>query len=248
MKKIVVFFVSISICFLSLNAQTVDEIISKYHESIGGLDKLKAHTSVKAIGKAPTPQGDFPFVFYQEKPNKMKVVIDIMGQKMVAQAYDGETAWMLNPFMGETAQKLPAEQAKSVMNEAELEDPFIDYAAKGHEVSLEGTEDVQGIQCYKVKLTKFKGNAERESTQYYYFDKENYIPIMVKTVVKVGDQPGQEVETYFSDYQEVNGGLVMPFTMEVKMAGQVVQSMVFDSIFINVDIPDEEFKFPEEEE
>lgn len=244
MKKIVLFFVSVSLCFFTLNAQTVDEIISKYHKSIGGVDKLKAHTSVKAIGKAPTPQGDFPFEFYQEKPNKIKVVIDIMGKKMVAQAYDGETAWMLNPFMGESAQKLPEDQSKSVREEAELEDPFIDYAAKGHEVTLEGTADIEGVQCFVVKLVKHKGNAEKESTQYYYFDKENAIPIMVKTSVKVGDQAGQQVETYFSDYREVEGGIVMPFSMEVKMGDQVVQAMVFDTITINTDIPDEEFKFP----
>lgn len=248
MKKVVFIFMALAVYFLGVNAQTVDEIISKYHQSIGGIDKLKSHTSTKAIGKAPTPQGDFPFEFYQEKPNKIKVVIDIMGQKMVAQAYDGETAWMLNPFTGGVAEKLPDEQAKAVISEAEIEDPFLDYAAKGHEVTLEGTEDVQGVPCYKIKLTKYKDNPEKESTQYFYFDKETSVPIMTRTSVKVGDQAGQEVETYLSDYQEIEGGMIMPFSFEVKMAGQVVQSMVFDTITVNEDIPDEEFKFPGEEQ
>jgi outer membrane lipoprotein-sorting protein len=246
MKKTVLTLVVLSLCIFWINAQTVDEIISKYHQSIGGVDKLKAHTSTKAIGKAPTPQGDFPFELYQEKPNKMKVVMDIMGKKMVAQAYDGQTAWMLNPFMGETAQKLPEGQAKSIIDEAEFEDPFLNYAAKGHEVSLEGTEEIQGVQCYKVKLVKYKGNEAKESTQYYYFDKESGIPIMIKSFIKVGDQAGQEIDTYLSDYQEVEGGMIMPFSFEVKMAGQVVQSMIFEKIIINQDIPDEEFKFPGE--
>jgi outer membrane lipoprotein-sorting protein len=246
MKKTVLTLVAFSLCFLDINAQTVNEIISKYLQSMGGVDKLKSHTSTKAIGKAPTPQGDFPFELYQEKPNKIKVVIDIMGKKMVAQAYDGQTAWMLNPFMGETAQKLPEDQAKSIVDDAEFEDPFIDYAAKGHEVTLEGIEDVQGVPCYKIKLIKYKGNAEKESTQYYYFDKETSVPVMVKTSIKVGDQAGQEIETYLSDYQEVEGGIVMPFAFEVKMGGQVVQSVVFEKVTINTDIPDEEFIFPGE--
>jgi len=245
MKKVVLTLAAFSVCLLGIKAQTVDEVISKYIQSIGGADKLKSHTSIIAIGKAPTPQGDFPFELYQKKPNKIKVVIDIMGKKMVAQAYDGETAWMLNPFMGETAQKLPDDQAKSIIDDAELEDPFLDYAAKGHEVTLEGTEDVQGVQCNKVKLIKYKGNPDKESTQYYYFDKENFVPVMIKSSIKVGDQAGQEIETYLSDYQEVEGGMVMPFSFEVKMAGQVVQSMVFEKVTINSDIADEEFKFPE---
>ena len=126
MKKIVLSLLVLSVFTFCLNAQTVNDIIGKYHQNIGGIDKLKALTSTKAIGKAPTPQGEFPFELYQEKPNKMKVVIDIMGKKMVAQAYDGQTAWMLNPFMGETAQQLPADQAKSIIEEADFEDPFID--------------------------------------------------------------------------------------------------------------------------
>jgi outer membrane lipoprotein-sorting protein len=244
MKKIVLSLLVLSIFSFCLNAQTVDEIIGKYHKNSGGIDKLKALTSTKAIGKAPTPQGDFPFEVYQEKPNKMKVVIDIMGKKMVAQAYDGKTAWMLNPFMGETAQQLPADQAKSIIEEADFEDPFIDYAAKGHEVVLEGTEEVQGVQCYKVKLVKYKGNAEKESTQFYYFDKEAFLPLMVKTSVGSGPQAGQVIETYLSNYQDAGDGMIMPFTMEIKMGGQVVQSMVFEKITINEDIPDDEFKFP----
>jgi outer membrane lipoprotein-sorting protein len=243
MKKIVLSLLALSILTFCVNAQTVDEIIGKYYKSIGGMDKNKSLTSTKAIGKAPTPQGDFPFELYKEKPNKVKVVIDIMGKKMVAQAYDGKTAWMLNPFVGETAQELPADQAKSIIDGAEFEDPFINYAAKGYVVSLEGTEDIQGIQCYKVKLVKNKGIADKESTQYYYFDKESGLPLMIKTTVSVGSQE-QEVETYLSDYRDAGDGMIMPYSFEVKMGGQVVQSMVFDKITLNEDIPDDEFKFP----
>ncbi|MBN1413994.1 MAG: outer membrane lipoprotein-sorting protein [Bacteroidales bacterium] len=246
MKKIVSVFVLLSFCIFGIYAQTADEIISKYHQSMGGLDKFKAHTSTKAIGTAPTPQGDFPFEFYQEKPNKIKVVMDIMGKKFVAQAYDGQTAWMLNPFVGDTALRLSDEQAKAVMEEAEFEDPFIDYAAKGHEVILEGTEDVQGVPCYKINLTKYKGNTEKENTQYYYLDKETCIPIMTKTFVKAGPQAGQVMETYFSDYKEVGDGLMMPFSFEVKSAGQIIQILTFEKIILNEDIPDEEFEFPGE--
>jgi outer membrane lipoprotein-sorting protein len=244
MKKILALSLILPLFAFCANAQTVDDIINKYHQSIGGVDKLKEHTSTRAIGKVPTPQGDFPFELYQEKPNKMKVVIDIMGKKMVAQAYDGQTAWMLNPFAGETAQRMPEDQAKSLIDEADFEDPFIDYAAKGHEVVLEGMEEVQGVPCYKVKLVKYKGNPDKESVHYYFFDKETSLPLMVKTALTSGDQAGQEIETYLSDYKDTGSGITMPFSFEVKMGDQMIQSMTFDTITVNTDIPDEEFKFP----
>jgi outer membrane lipoprotein-sorting protein len=244
MKKFVLsLFVFLMLTFC-LNAQSVDEIIGNYHKNIGGTDKLKTLTSTKAIGKAPTPQGDFPFELYQEKPDKIKVVIDIMGKKMVAQAYDGKTAWMLNPFMGDTPQQLPADQARSIVDEAEFEDPFMDYKTKGHEVIPEGIEEVQGIPCYKLKLVKYKGNPEKESTQYYYFHQETFLPVMIRTSVPSGPQAGQMVETYLSDYRDAGNGMIMPYLFEVKMNSQVVQSMVFEKITLNEDIPDSEFAFP----
>jgi outer membrane lipoprotein-sorting protein len=244
MKKIILSLFVLSAFIFFLDAQTPDEVIGKYHRSIGGIDKLKSHTSTKAMGKAPTSQGEFPFELYQEKPNKIKVVIDIMGKKMVAQAYDGQTAWMLNPFMGETAQRLPPDQAKSIVEEAEFEDPFLDYNAKGYEVTLEGSEDIQNVPCFKVKLLKYKGNPDKESTQYYYFNKETFLPFMVQTLVPSGPQAGQMVETYLSDYRDAGNGMIMPYSFEVKVGNQVVQSMIFETITLNEDIPDDAFKFP----
>lgn len=246
MKKSILSVVILFFGLFLAKSQTVDEILNNYYKSIGGVDKLKKHNTTKAYGKTPTPQGDFTFTFYQKRPNKVKIVVDIMGKQLIPQAYDGKTAWMLNPFMGDAAQKLSDDMAKQIINEADLEDPFIDYAAKGHEVSLEGTEEIQGIQCYKLKLIKNKGVKDKESTQYYFIDKSTYLPVMVRSDVKMDNQPAQATETYFSDYQDVGNGLMIPFAVETKVSGQVVNSLIFTKILINEDIPDEEFKFPGE--
>jgi outer membrane lipoprotein-sorting protein len=244
MKKSLLSIIVLFFCFYIVKSQTVDEILSNYYKSIGGLDKLKNHNTTKAFGKTPTPQGEFSFVYYQKRPNKVKIVVDIMGKQLIPQAYDGETAWMLNPFMGDAAQKLPADMAKQIISEAEIEDPLIDYATKGHEVTFEGIEEIQGVQCLKLKLIKHKGNKENESIQYYFLDKTSYLPIMVKSTVKMGDQPAQETETYFSDYQEVGNGMIIPFSIETKVSGQVINNLIFTKVLINEEIPDEEFKFP----
>jgi hypothetical protein len=56
----------------------------------------------------------------------------------------------------------------------------------------------------------------------------------------------QEIEIYMSDYQEVPGGLLMPFVMDTQMQGQSVQKLTFTAITVNEEMPDELFKFPEE--
>src|SRR5512145_2356515 len=82
-------------------SQTVDEIVGKYFENAGGMQKMKDMKTLKMKGTLPTPQGDFAFEMCQKAPNKIIMTLDIMGQKMIPQAFDGQTAWMLNPLTGD---------------------------------------------------------------------------------------------------------------------------------------------------
>jgi len=239
MKRLLNVLVCIAITCTAVHAQNIDEIISKYHENMGGLDKLKAKKAVKFLGKMPTPMGDFSMVIYKKAPNLSRTEVDIQGQSMV-QAFDGETAWMINPMMGSTEpQKLEGEMAKSIIDQAEFEDPFIDYVAKGNDVTLEGSDTIGGVECYKIKLVVNKDNEEDENIQIYYLDKELYMPLLVKNWVN-----DMEINTYLSDYREVEGGLIMAFKIEVEMMGQPPQIISIDSVDVNVEMDDGLFKFP----
>lgn len=242
MKRLLNVFICIAIACAAVHAQTIDEIISKYHENMGGLDKLKALNTVKLEGKMPTPMGDFSIVIYKKSPNLSRTEVDIQGQLMV-QAFDGETAWMINPMMGSNEpQKLEGEMAKSIIDQAEFEDPFIDYVTKGHEVTLEGSDTIEGVECFKIKLVVNKNNEEDENTQIYYLDKELYMPLLVKSWTN-----DMEINTYLSDYQEVEGGLIIAFKIEVEMKGQPPQIVSIDSVDVNVEMDDELFRFPASE-
>lgn len=228
---------------LFVQAQTADEILAKYFQNTGGLAKWKTVKSLKMTGKAPTPQGEFPIVIYSKAPNKSKMILNIQGKEIVAQAYDGETGWALNPFAGGTDPvKLDAEQTKELADE-EIEDDFIDYAKKGHVVTLEGKEEIDGVQCYKIKLEKNKNNDKDDVTEVHYFDAENFVPIMVKNYVRSGPAKGTEIQVFLSDYQEA-GGLTMPFFIEQKVNGQSVFKVVIEQIAVNESIEDSVFAYP----
>lgn len=233
--------------FLALTAarsQNVDDILKKYFENTGGLEKIKALTSMKMTGQIPTPQGEFAFEMFKKAPNKLIVTVDVMGQKIIPQAYDGSVAWSLNPFTGNTeAQVLPEEQAKGLRMDAVFEDPFIDYAGKGHEVTYEGTGDVEGSPVHILKLVRNKGKAD-EAVSTYYFETTNCLPVMQKQKINTEQTGEQEVEIYLSDYQDAGDGLMMPFTLDTRMNGQSVQMVKFTSVTLNQEISDDLFKFP----
>ena len=154
------------------------------------------------------------------------------------EAFDGKTAWTINPFVGGTTPTKKSDEESTEAAKQLFEDKLVNYAKKGHKVSLEGREEVEGVNTMIVKLSTAEGD-----DYFYYFDPENHVPIMVKSFATTGEMKGMAVEQYMSDYQAVNG-LMMPHSMTTKVSGQVVASLTFTSIEFNVPVTDAEFSFP----
>lgn len=219
------------------NAQTADEIIDTYLENTGGKDAWRKIKSMKITGNGAQMGMTFPLTVYAKHPNKNKVVVDIQGKQLI-EAFDGEVAWTINPFMGGTEPtKKTAEEAAEAAKET-FEDDLLDYAEKGHSVALEGTEEIEGVNAHKLKLTKKSGDEVM-----YFFDPDDFVPIMVRNFPQAGPMKGQTIETYSSDYQEVDG-LFVPFSIEQKVGGQTMMTMTADKVELDVEIEDSSFSFP----
>src|SRR4030042_1893986 len=107
MKRIFVLVWSASLLGGLLCAQTLDEILALNYQAHGGLDKLKAITAMKISGKIVIPeQGlEMPMVMWQKYPDKMRVESRFQDKKIV-QAYDGQKAWGIMPFLSEEPQEM----------------------------------------------------------------------------------------------------------------------------------------------
>ncbi len=217
---------------------TLEDILTNYYENVGGAENWKALESMKMIGSVATQGIEMSMEIFSARPNKVRREMDMAGQKMVM-AYDGEDAWWINPFMGgPEPQAMPEEMAQQFMKE-KFEDPLIDYQEKGHELELVGTAEVDGTETYELKLTKEDGEV-----RYYYFDTEYFVPILQKMEVSSGPQKGSFVETYQSDYQEVDG-LMIPHFLETKGAGQEVK-ITLSEITLNPELEEGVFSRPKE--
>jgi outer membrane lipoprotein-sorting protein len=245
MKSLSTLAIALLLSAFSAQAITVDEILKNYFDNTGGLALWQKIETMKMSGNVPTPQGDFSFVVMSKSPNKTRIEVDIQGTQMIPQCYNGEMAWTLNPFAGgKTAAKMTDEETKELAEEAIFESEYIDYKKKGHEITLEGKEVIDGVDCYKLKVHKNVGNDMEESVEYHFFDTENFVPIMIRTTIKVGPGKGGPAEEYLSDYQETEYGIIMPYYFETKMEGQVVNQIVVEKVDINVDIEDSIFEMP----
>src|SRR5450759_1556558 len=113
-------------------AETADEVIAKAVAARGGLEKIKAIQSLDKTIKANQQGIEFPGKMRIKRPDRLRLEMTIQGKTMV-QAYDGKTAWMIMPFLGSPdPQTMSADDAKDVVEQADMDGPMVDYKAKGH--------------------------------------------------------------------------------------------------------------------
>ncbi len=231
-----------------VSAQTADEIINKYLENIGGKDKLES-VKVIHIQASTKAQGmDIPVDIYMTKDGKKLVSTEIQGKKIVQMAFDGTTAWHTN-FMNMKNEKMDKETAENLKRNAagDFISPFLNYKKKGYKVEYLGKEEVEGVETYKIKLTQkpeLKDGKEIPNESFYYFDTENYVPVVVESVINDGPMKGAKIQEILSDYQEVDG-VYFPFSMMTKFNGQAGQEVKFNKIEINPEIDNSIFEFKE---
>jgi len=232
----------------SVNAQTADEIIANYLENTGGADNWKKLNGVKMSAKVNQQGMEIPIEIVQLKGGKQMTVINFQGKELKQGVFNGETLWSTN-FMTQKAEKSDKEATDNMMLEKnDFPDPFLYYKENNYTVELLGKEDIEGTETFKIKLVKepmtVDGNKE-ENISFYYFDTENFIPIVMHSEMKSGQFKGQMSEAKFSDYQEVDG-MYFPFSMTQGLKGQPGQAITFDSIELNPEVDPKLFEFPEE--
>jgi Outer membrane lipoprotein-sorting protein len=197
---------------LGLPAQTVDEIIAKNVQARGGLEKLRAIKTLRMTAKFS--QGGFRAEFVQENKRDDKVREDFIIQGMAqVQAYDGSSAWQINPFGGRKDPELMShDDTKSLIIDADLEGPLVDYKQKGHTAELLGHDPVEGTDCYKIKLTLKNGDV-----RYYYLDADSFLEIKFENQSNVRGA-WQYNDTLLGDYEKVEG-VYFPFSIDTAETG-----------------------------
>ncbi len=222
------------------SAQTVDEIVAKYVAARGGMEKLKAVSTMRATGRMTMGPGlEAPMVLETRRPNQMRMEFTLQGMTGT-QAYDGKAGWMVMPFMGKKdPEAMSAEDTREMDDESDFDGPLVDYKAKGNKVELLGKESVEGADAYKLKIT-LKSGKER----IVYLDADSYLEIRSETKRTVRGTE-TEFETSIGDYKSVNG-LMFPFSQEIGVKGGTQkQRITIDSLEVNPPLEAMRFTMPE---
>jgi outer membrane lipoprotein-sorting protein len=243
--KQIILIALVTLTTTSIQAQsniTADQIINNYFENTGGMEAWGALQGMKMLGAANAQGMEIPIEIYQMKDGKQLLKLNIQGQSMTQNAFDGETMWTTN-FMTMLPEKSDAEATENMKKQTkDFPSPFYNYKEKGFTVELLGKETKEGTETFKIKLTQMPimiNGVEMPNVSFHYFDTENFVPIATETEMKEGPMKGQMSSSTFSDYQEVDG-LYFPFS--IAMQGQ---GITIKEITVNPEIDVTMFAFPE---
>lgn len=219
---------------------TVDELVTRNIEAKGGAAALQSLQSVRFTGKLLVNEGQIELGYLQTKKRPGAVRTDATLQGMTAvQAYDGKEGWKISPFQGrKDPEKLSADDVKSLIEDAEIDGPLVDWKTKGSTVDYLGREDVDGTLAYKLKVVRKDGDVS-----FVYLDPDHFLEIRVLTQrIEHGAQT--EVETDLGDYEKI-GGVFLPFSVEAGSKGSPdKQKIIIEKADANVPVDDALFRFP----
>jgi outer membrane lipoprotein-sorting protein len=239
MRKLLLAVACVATLAAHASAQTADEIVEKFIKTVGGMEKIQAVKSLRRVGKYDGG-GGFEAVLIEEnrRPNLVRQEFVIQGMTGVT-AYDGRTGWKIEPWNGKKdAEALSEEEMKGIIEDSDLDGPLVNYKQKGVKVEYVGTDEVEGTDTYKLKVTLANGDV-----RFYYMDTDYYVPIKIDTkrIIRGAER---EYETVLGDYKEV-GGWYLPFSVESGVKGNPNRSKVtYEKIEANVALEDTRFAKP----
>lgn len=231
------------------NAQTVDDVIGKYLDAIGGADKVKAITSVYTEGVSVGPNGaEITSRTYRVQGKLYRQEIDF-GMGSITFIITDKEGWFSNPRNGGSFEPIPAERLKSQQHETDCVSPLVDYAAKGHKAELIGKETIDGAEAYNIKLTLKSGNVIN-----YYIDNKNWYIIRTSTKATPGmfggggggqgNRPQGEVEmkTDYTNYKKTADGFSFPMTIKRPGMGGNTMETTIEKVEVNKTVDAKLFK------
>ena len=203
---------------------TANTILNKYIEAIGGKEKLEAVTSYSLLAEAEV-QG-MKLNLEVKKTNKDQFMQDVKmsGNSMSKQVFNGDKGYMV--MQGQKKDMGPDEIEK-VKDESA---PFPELNYLNTDITLEGTESIDGKKAYKLKISE-------EKTAFY--DVETGLKVQEATTAEMGGQSITSIINYL-DYKEVSG-IQFPFTMAQTVGPQSFEFKVSE-IKVNEGISDTDFE------
>jgi hypothetical protein len=225
----------------TLSSPGVDEIVASNLAARGGKERIQALQSVRESGTATASGGRVAKVIREiKRPGLFRLEFSYQGTTSVF-ANDGTSGWQVAPLQGqfEPMAMPPEADAAAGVDQRDIEGPLVGWKQKGHVVTLEGRESIDGRDAYKLKVA-LQGGAVR----YDYVDAATRLVVRSDFTRLIKGRPTM-LQTAFSDFREV-GGIVFPHVIETRAKDRPqALRIVVETIELDPALDDARFRLPQ---
>src|SRR5512139_1996039 len=223
-----------------VHALTAAELVAKNIEAKGGAAALQAVKSLRREGRLIVNGGQFVLDLRETKqrPESIRTEVSMQGLSQV-QAYDGKEGWRIDPFGGrKDPERMPADDVREYAEDASIDGVLADAAAAKLPIEYLGTEDIDGTQAHKLKVTRKDGGV-----QYVFLDPDYFLEIRVESQRTVRGVKRTAV-TEYGNYEKVDG-VFWPLSIEAGIKGEGDPSKFeYRTAVVNPEIEPDYFSFP----
>ena len=184
---------------------TIDEVLNKYVEALGGTAAINAVNSrvIKGTLDIPGVSRGGSFETYAQAPNKMLTVIQAhpIGTQKVG--FNGRAGW---GWTSAGTRVLKNQELTSLQREAEFYGP-LKLKSLYKKLTLAGTSKIGYREVYVIDCQPATGT----TVDRVYIDTKTFLPARLNSVITLGTISAP-VEIYLDDWREVDG-IKIPFSM-----------------------------------
>lgn len=250
MKRVTVWALSACISALAVAGEpvaapelTAMQIVEKNVAARGGLEAWRKIQTMVWIGHIERTQASapgLPFVLKLKRPNKTHFEIKAPNQTTM-RMFDGSHGWKLRPARNgrPELQAYTAEELNLAQDGQVIDGPLMDYAAKGIAVELDGVDEVEGHEAYRLNVKLPSG-----VSHHVWIDAQTFLDIKYDRKSTNAFGSSGTVSVFYRDYRTIEG-LQIPLTIESGTdTAKATDKMVIDRISLNPPLEDLIFAKP----
>lgn len=216
---------------------TAERLLDLHAEAMGPKDAFAAIRTVVArgtlelVGMGVTGA----ITVIQSRPDRSLVEVRAEELGTMRSGTSDDLAWELSDLQGP---RLLEGSEKAFALRGGLVDAPWRWRDLYRSVELAGSAVVDGVDCDRLVLHPFEGKPET-----WFLDRSTHL--QVRTVMTLEHAMGEvQVEATAADYRRV-GGVMFPFRTTQRMLMQEMVT-VFDTVDVNVEVPEERLALPTE--
>lgn len=225
---------------LFVNAQTADEIISKYVDAVGGKKKI---LSIKSVKKAFSSDNEIA------GSGSVTIVEEVGARSEMKSGLFGTSTSIVNKKKGWTITQTPFDEKPEIKEMEEIDrslafpktymdidellpwenlTSYLRYGSSQYNnAELIGKETIDGKECFKLKVKS------SVALEHWYFDSNTGHCVRVENITKKDEKSTSR----FSDFRANADGITLPYKEEmIGKDGKIIMTITYSEFETNVKV------------